>query len=174
MSSAAGIDAAGSPAPAWRQARTALRFTTPRGPVVAYDDLSALALLAELPQDALHANVDVPAIAQLATEFVDLDTMDAHCATGSLRRAAHLLHLHHNSVARGLEHLGKALGIDLTLPIGLMRAGLALTARWLLKDRCTTSGTARFDSAGPAAAPRNPSERAPSCSPGNARPFRRR
>jgi hypothetical protein len=42
----AGIGAADSPDRSWRQARTALRFTTPRQPVVHHDDLGALALLA--------------------------------------------------------------------------------------------------------------------------------
>ncbi|WP_238413008.1 helix-turn-helix domain-containing protein [Saccharothrix deserti] len=64
----------------------------------------------------------------------DLDTLDAYCATGSLRRAADLLHLRHSSVARRLEQLGKTLGIELTEPTGLIRARLALTAWRLLDD----------------------------------------
>ncbi|MEU8141612.1 hypothetical protein [Nonomuraea sp. NPDC048901] len=54
----AGIGAADSPSRSWRQARTALRFTTLRQPVVHYDDLGALALLAEIPQDASRDNTD--------------------------------------------------------------------------------------------------------------------
>jgi len=41
------------------------------------------------------------------------------------------LHLHHSSVARRLEQLGRTLGTELTEPTGLMRARLALTA-WRL------------------------------------------
>jgi hypothetical protein len=130
----AGIGAAESPNRSWREARTALRFTTPRQPVVHYDGLGALALLAQVPEDAARDNADVAAIARMAGNPEDLDTLDAYCATGSQRRAADLLHLHHSSVARRLEQLGKTLGIELTEPTGLIRARLALTAWRLLND----------------------------------------
>ncbi|WP_455361825.1 PucR family transcriptional regulator [Streptomyces sp. SYSU K21746] len=130
----AGIGAADSPDRSWQQARTALRFTTPREPVVHYDGLGALALLAQVPQDAARDNVDVAAIARIAGNPENLQTLQAYCDTGSLRRAADLLHLHHSSVARRLEQIGKSLGIDLTEPTGLIRARLALTAWRLLSD----------------------------------------
>ena len=130
----AGIAAAERPDRSWRQARTALRFTTARQPVVHYDDLGALALLAQVPQDAARDNPDVAAIARMAGNPEDLETLDAYCHTGSLRRAAEGLHLHHSSVARRLDQLGKTLGIDLTEPTGLTRARLALTAWRLLND----------------------------------------
>lgn len=128
----AGIGAAESTDRSWRQARTALRFTTPRRPVVHYDVLGALALLAQVPEDAARDNADVAVIARLAGNSEDLETLDVYCDTGSLRRAADLLHLHHSSVARRLEQIGKTLGIELTDPAGLTRARLALTARRLL------------------------------------------
>ncbi|MFD9073574.1 helix-turn-helix domain-containing protein [Streptomyces lasiicapitis] len=130
----AGIGAADSPDRSWSQARTALRFTTPRQPVVRHADLGALALLAEVPQDAARDNADVAAIARIADSSDDLETLDTYCATGSLRRAADCLHLHHSSVARRLEQIGKTLGIELTEPTGLLRARLALTAYRLLAD----------------------------------------
>ncbi|MEU9376119.1 helix-turn-helix domain-containing protein [Streptomyces sp. NPDC048255] len=130
----AGIGASGSPDRSWRQARTALRFTGPREPVIHYADLGALALLAEVPPEASRDNPDVAAVARLAGNPEDLETLDAYCATGSLRRAADLLHLHHSSVARRLEQITKTLGIELTEPTGLLRAGLALTAWRLLAD----------------------------------------
>jgi PucR C-terminal helix-turn-helix domain len=130
----AGIAAADRPDRSWRQARTALRFTTARQPVVHYTDLGALALLAEVPQDGVGDNADVAAIARMAGNPDDLETLDAYCDTGSLRRAAELLHLHHSSVARRLDQLGKTLGVDLTEPTGLLRARLALTAWRLLND----------------------------------------
>ncbi|MFD9560983.1 PucR family transcriptional regulator [Streptomyces sp. NPDC059994] len=129
----AGIGAAASPDRSWREARTALRFATPRQPVVRYDGLGALALLAQVPQDAARDNSDVAAIARIAGNPADLETLDTYCATGSLRRAAERLHLHHSSVARRLEQIGRALGIELTEPTGLIRARLALTA-WQLLD----------------------------------------
>ncbi|WP_431040601.1 PucR family transcriptional regulator [Streptomyces sp. P1-3] len=128
----AGIGAAESPDRSWQQARTALRFTTPREPVIGYDDLGALALLAEIPQDAVRDNADVAAVARIADSPEDLETLDTYCATGSLRRAADLLHLHHSTVARRLEHLSKTLGIELTEPTALLRARLALTTWRLL------------------------------------------
>ncbi|MEU0117533.1 hypothetical protein ABZ137_28545 [Streptomyces bobili] len=96
----AGTGGADSPDRSWRQARTALRFTTSRQPVIHYADLGALALLAEIPQDAACANADVAAIARIAGNPEGLETLDTYCATGSLRRAADLLHLHHSSIAR--------------------------------------------------------------------------
>ncbi|MEJ8652449.1 helix-turn-helix domain-containing protein [Streptomyces sp. MS1.AVA.3] len=74
------------------------------------------------------------AIARIADNPGELETLDTYCSAGSLRRAADLLHLHHSSVARRLEQTGKTLGIDLTEPTGLLRARLALTAWWLLND----------------------------------------
>ncbi|MBT2459921.1 CdaR family transcriptional regulator [Streptomyces sp. ISL-86] len=130
----AGIGTAASPDRSWRQARAALRFTTPREPVIRYTDLGALALLAEIPQDTARDNADVAAIARIAANPDDLETLDTYCATGSLRRAADLLHLHHSSIARRLEQIAKTLGIELTEPTGLMRARLALTAWRLLND----------------------------------------
>lgn len=130
----AGIGAAGSPDRSWQQARTALRFTTARQPVVRYAGLGALALLAQVPQDAARDNADVAAITRMAGHPEDLETLDAYCTAGSLRRAADLLHLHHSSVARRLEQIGKTLGIELTEPSGLTRASLALTAWRLLND----------------------------------------
>lgn len=127
----AGIGAADSPDRSWREARTALRFTTARQPVVHYDELGALALLADVPEDVTRANADVAAMARIAANPADLETLDVFCATGSLRRAAELLHLHHSSVSRRLEQIGKTLRVELTEPTGLLRARLALTA-WRL------------------------------------------
>jgi hypothetical protein len=130
----AGIGAAESPDRSWQEARTALRFTTSRRPVVHYNGLGALALLAQIPQGAARDNVDVAAIARMADNPEDLETLDAYCATGSLRQAADLLHLHHSSIARRLDQIAKTLAIELTDPTGLTRARLALTTWRLLDD----------------------------------------
>ncbi|MFI7520100.1 PucR family transcriptional regulator [Micromonospora globbae] len=129
----AGIGAVDRPDRSWLQARTALRFTTPRQPIVHHDDLGALTLLAEIRQDAARDNADVAAIARMAGSPEDLETLDAYCTTGSLRGAAEHLHLHHSSVARRIDQIAKTLGVDLTEPTGLMRARLALTV-WRLLD----------------------------------------
>ncbi|MFI1968383.1 ABC transporter substrate-binding protein [Streptomyces cinnamoneus] len=128
----AGIGAAESPDRSWREARTALRFATARQPVVHHDELGALALLAQVPEAAASDNTDVAAIARIAGNAEDLETLDAYCATGSLRRAADRLHLHHSSVARRLEQLGKTIGVEITEPTGLIRARIALTLWRLL------------------------------------------
>jgi hypothetical protein len=130
----AGIGVAASPDRSWREARTALRFATARQPVVEYGRLGALALLAHVPPEAARENADVAALAALAANPDDLETLDAYCATGSLRRAAEVLHLHHTSVARRLDQIGTALGIELTEQPGLTRARLAITAWRLLAD----------------------------------------
>ncbi|MBB4929666.1 hypothetical protein F4561_000486 [Lipingzhangella halophila] len=130
----AGLGGAESPDRSWRQAHTALRFTTPRVPVVHHDDLGVFALLAEVPRDAARDNADVAAIEHMAAAPEDLETLDVYCSAGSVRRAAELLHLHHSSVARRLEQIGKSLGLDLTDPTGLTRARLALTTWRLLND----------------------------------------
>jgi DNA-binding PucR family transcriptional regulator len=91
-------------------------------------------MLAHVPAEAARNNVDVAAIAGLAASPEDLETLDAYCATGSQRQAAELLHLHHSSVARRLDQIGKTLGIELTEPTGLVRVRLALTAWRLLDD----------------------------------------
>ena len=128
----AGIGRAALPARGWHEARTALRFTTPRRPVLHVEELGALALIAQVPADVARADPDVAALERLAGTPEDLETLEAFCETGSLRRAADLLHRHHSSVARRLELVGRELGIELTSPAGLLRAQVALTARRLL------------------------------------------
>jgi hypothetical protein len=131
----AGIGDARCPDESWRQARTALRFTSSRQPVAHYAELGAVALLADVPEATLRNNADVSAVARLASDADDLATLDAYCTTGSLRRAADLLHLHHSSVARRLDLLGKTMGFGLNDSDGLMRAHLALTAYRLVRER---------------------------------------
>lgn len=129
----AGLGVAPEPAVAWQQARTALRFATPHDPVVDHAGLGSLALLAGVPEADLRANPDVAAIHRLATRPEDLETLEAYCLTGSLRRAAAHLHRHHSSVARRMEQLSSRTGIALGEPSGLLRARLALTAWRLLR-----------------------------------------
>lgn len=133
----AGIGTADVPNRSWRQARTALRFTTGRRPVLRYDDLGALAVLADIPRSVVRDNADVIALQKIAGTADGSDalkTLDAYCESGSLRRAADRLHLHHSSVARRLEHLSAKLGFDLTEPGGLVRASMALTMLRLQDD----------------------------------------
>ncbi|WP_018352836.1 helix-turn-helix domain-containing protein [Longispora albida] len=137
----AGFGTPGHPGRSWREARTALRFTTAREPVVRYDSLGALALLADIPPEAAQGNADVLAVGRLAGTAEDLETLDAYCAAGSLRRAAEILHLHHTSVARRLEQISRCLGFDVTQPAGLIRARVGLTV-YLLGEAQQAHGSA--------------------------------
>ncbi|MFI8239409.1 LysR family transcriptional regulator [Streptomyces sp. NPDC085866] len=97
-------------------------------------DAGALALLARIPEDAARDSADVAAISRVAGDPEDLETLDAYCATGSLRRAADRLHLHHGSVARRPEEIVRTLGVQLTEPTALFRDRPALIAWRLLED----------------------------------------
>lgn len=130
----AGIGTAGDPHRSWQGARTALRFTTAHRPVVHHDELGAIALLAHVPEGLVRDNPDVVVIDRIAGDPDDLRTLDAYCATGSVRRAAETLHLHHSSVARRLGQIARNSGIELTAPGGLLRASLALSAWRLLSN----------------------------------------
>ncbi len=129
----AGVGGAERPDRSWQQAHTALRFATARQPVVRYGDLGAMALLATVPDHVARENPDVVAIERLAADAEALETLAAYCDTGSLRRAAELLHLHHTSVARRLEHVERTMSIPLSDPAGLTRARVGLTAWRLLR-----------------------------------------
>lgn len=84
----------------------------------------------------MRGNADVAEVARVADspQERDLETPDAYCATGSRGRTPDPFHLHHSSVARRLERIGKAVDIELTEPTGLLRAGRALTTWRLLDD----------------------------------------
>lgn len=130
----------------WRQARLALRFSTPAGDspavdpgdaVVDHDALGPLALLAEIPTARLRDQPDVRALDSLArttSGALDVVTLGAFCRTGSLRQAAAALHLHHSSVAARLAHVEDALGWRLDDPGDRFRAQLALWARKLAAE----------------------------------------
>jgi hypothetical protein len=126
-------------AESWAQARSALRFTVPGDPVDAVADhaeLGAAVLLAEVPADRLRARPEVAALTALAaTEggAACLAALAAVCRTGSLRRAAAELHLHHSSVADRLAQVERALGHRLTGPQDRTRAQLALYAHRLAR-----------------------------------------
>jgi DNA-binding transcriptional LysR family regulator len=121
----------------WAQARTALRFAGAGGPgetVVDHDALGPLALLADVPAERLRADPGVRALTALAARDGGepaVEALDAFCRTGSLRRAAAELHLHHSSVAARLARAEAALGGRLREPDGRLRARLALYA-WRL------------------------------------------
>ena len=126
----------------WKEAMTALRFTTPRQAmqvpnVVRFEDLGVLSALAEIPN---HTILEIPEVKQL-NELVKTRTgqdvimaIDSYCRVGSMRGAGNELFLHHTSVAGRLEHASQAFGYSLADAAGMLRARIAL-ALWLISGK---------------------------------------
>jgi PucR C-terminal helix-turn-helix domain/GGDEF-like domain len=115
----------------WTQAKLALRFATADDAIIDYAELGSLVLLAELPPERLRAQPDVVALGALPA--TDVAALEAFCRTGSLRKAAALLHLHHSSVADRLAHVENELGWRLDEPGDRFRARFALLASRLAR-----------------------------------------
>ncbi|OBH16232.1 PucR family transcriptional regulator [Mycolicibacter sinensis] len=124
----------GAPA-SWRQAQRGLRFasSTHYGRrAVAYERLSVLELLADLPSEQVLRHHDVARINAIASKpsgAHDVDTTEAFCVLGSLRRTAAQLHLHHSTVAARIARVESAMGWDLADPIDRFTATLVLIVR---------------------------------------------
>ncbi|WP_425825590.1 helix-turn-helix domain-containing protein [Streptomyces fractus] len=130
---------------AWQLARTGLRFarpsTRPRGPygvqeavLVDAAGLGGYALLAEtLSAERIAPVPDVRQLGRLVDEHGEdmLVCLEAVAATDSVRKAARLLHRHHNSVAYRVERAQRYLGYSFTEPYGRTRLFLALVLRRL-------------------------------------------
>jgi hypothetical protein len=129
---------------AWQQARTALRFTLPSAhpappyppyhpPVVLFDSLGSFGPLAEaLTADQISRLPDVivlDTLAQLPGGEEMLQTLEAVAATDSLRRAAAVLHMHHNSVAHRVTRAEQALGFSVADLYARPRLNLAIALR---------------------------------------------
>ncbi|WP_327659355.1 MULTISPECIES: helix-turn-helix domain-containing protein [unclassified Streptomyces] len=130
---------------AWQLARTALRFARPstraRGPygveeatLVDAARLGGYALLAEtLSAEQIAPVPDVRQLGRLVDDHGDdmLVCLESVAATDSVRKAARLLHRHHNSVAYRVERAQRYLGFSFTEPYGRTRLFLALVLRRL-------------------------------------------
>lgn len=122
-------------ATSWQQALGALRFASSTGygrRAVAYERLSALELLADIPLERVRRQRDVLRINEIAatpTGALDVDTVEAFLVFGSLRRTAAELHLHHSTVAARLAHVGSQMGWDLNDPMDRFTATLVLMIR---------------------------------------------
>ncbi|MBN3513399.1 helix-turn-helix domain-containing protein [Mycolicibacterium septicum] len=119
----------------WHEAVRALRFASSTGfgrRVVAYERLSSLELLADLPIDRVRRNRDVARINEIAsTPAGDLDvrTAEAFFVYGSLRRTAAELHVHHSTVAARLARMQAAMGWDFEDPVDRFLGTLVLIVR---------------------------------------------
>ncbi|CDP84457.1 MULTISPECIES: PucR family transcriptional regulator [Mycolicibacterium] len=119
----------------WHEAVRALRFASSTGfgrRVVAYERLSSLELLADLPIERVRRNRDVARINEIAaTPAGDLDvrTTEAFFVYGSLRRTAAELHVHHSTVAARLARVQAAMGWDFEDPVDRFLGTLVLMVR---------------------------------------------
>jgi PucR C-terminal helix-turn-helix domain len=129
---------------AWRQARTALRFTLPsthlappyppyQPPVVHFDRLGPFALAAEtFTAEQISQQQDVITLDRLAEAPGGeemLQCREAVAATDSLRRAAAVLHLHHNSLAHRVARAEQVLGYSISDLYARPRLMLAIVLR---------------------------------------------
>jgi hypothetical protein len=114
------------------RARVALRLTDradgPGPSLVAYDDLGALATLAErtTPREA-GATTDVLRLELvLVTHLWVIDTLQAVLDQASLRQASTGLHIHHSTLQERLSWLSAQLGYAVMKPGGQQRAAVAV------------------------------------------------
>ncbi|OMC40166.1 PucR protein [Mycobacterium sp. GA-1841] len=133
-----GIGSAGSAfnaSTSWNEAVRALRFASSTGfgrRVVAYERLSSLELLADLPADRVRRNRDVVRIDEIASTpsgDLDVQTTEAFFVYGSLRRTAAELHVHHSTVAARLARVQAAMGWDFEDPVDRFLGTLVLMVR---------------------------------------------
>jgi hypothetical protein len=128
----------------WAKALTALRLTSALAPIVRWDDLGALALLAGEPGSDPPEHPDLQCIEQIAREPWGLATMDALTTNDSLRGAAAQLDIHHSTLQHRKALIEETLGFDVALPMGRTRLVLGLALYRLHHD------TFRSDRADPA------------------------
>ena len=128
----------------WREARTALRFALPsrqptppypphEPPVIQFEALGGFAAIAEaLTAEQINRIPDVIALDRLA-ELTGgeemIRTLTAVAATDSLRRAAAIPHMHHNSVAHRVVRAEQFLGYSIADYDARPKLMLALTLR---------------------------------------------
>lgn len=125
----------------WEGAKTALRFSLPsrrsRAPyrmidavIVDVRAVGSLRVLAEaVDRKDIRDLADIRAIHQLAQDGPPdtLNVLEAVSATESIRRAASLVHLHHNTVAHRVETAEKVLGFTFRENYGRTRLLIGLT-----------------------------------------------
>lgn len=126
---------------AWRRARSALRFAMPSnhssGPYLLEEAVmldsarvGPYGILAEqLTADQIARVEDVQRLDKLYQDAGPemLHTLLAVAATESLRQAARVVHMHHNSVTYRVQRAEKVLGFSCTQPYGRARLMFVLT-----------------------------------------------
>jgi hypothetical protein len=112
----------------WSQALVSFRLATHIAPIVRWDELGALALLASVPADVAAAHPDVTAVREAAGEPWGLDTLEAVARTESSRAASAVLGLHHSTVQARQLRLEDLLGFKIGTADGRTRVMVALAA----------------------------------------------
>ncbi|WP_458687933.1 helix-turn-helix domain-containing protein [Nocardia tengchongensis] len=141
-------------ATSWEQARRALRFasSTWHGRrVIAFERLGALELLADLPVQRLLGTADVMRISEFAaTEpgALAVDTLEAFCVFGTLRRTATELHLHHSTVAARIAQVEAVMGWGMDDALDRFTATLVLFVRRMALSSAQLSGPPVADPTG--------------------------
>jgi hypothetical protein len=121
----------------WAEARDALAFAGDLRPVVSVDELGALLLLREIPEETVMTSPDVTTVGTLASGQhgeEDLAILERYCETGSLRETAAAVHRHHSSVDYRIKKIESVLGFRLDRPTSRSRAQVAV-ALWHLHRR---------------------------------------
>jgi len=117
------------------EARRALEFTSSRWHgrrAIAHERLGALELITHLPVGQVMAHPDLRRLDEIASTdsgAVDIDTLEAFCMYGTLRRAADGLHVHHSTVADRLRRIESVMGWNLEDPNDHFKAMLTLILR---------------------------------------------
>lgn len=138
-------------AASWEQARRALRFasSTWHGRrVIAFERLGALELLADLPVQRLLGTADVTRINEFAaTEAgaLAVDTLEAFCVFGTLRRTATELHLHHSTVAARIAQVEAVMGWGVDDALDRFTATLVLFVRRMALSSAQLAGPSAVD-----------------------------
>lgn len=114
---------------------TALRLTSPARPVLRWDDLGPLTVLAAGADTLAGPHPDVLLIERAAAGDWAVGTLEALAAHSSVRAAAAALGVHHSTVQARLEQLEAVLGHPLTTSDGRTRLTLALALYHLRHNR---------------------------------------
>jgi len=111
----------------WVQAQVALRLASNLVPIVRWEALGGLALLAHVPPDVATTHRDVVAVRDSSRESWGLDTLEALARTDSIRAASAVLGLHHSTVQTRQARLEELMGFKLGTADGRTRLMVAVT-----------------------------------------------
>lgn len=109
----------------WTQAQVALRMSTSLTPIVRWESLGGLSLLAQIPIASAQSHPDVVALG-VAIEESGTELIEALARTDSARAASATLGLHHSTVQVRQARLEQLLGFKVGTAEGRTRLMIAL------------------------------------------------